>query len=56
MAMAAVRTGVDCSNSDENRTNVKSMPKNSNNWLLNTLPSRQPKSPSRDIIEHFNIL
>jgi len=39
-----------------NCTNVNSMPKNSNNWLLNTLPSRWLKSSSRDIIEQFNIL
>jgi len=53
MAIAAVRTGIDGSNADENHTNVNSMPKNSNNWLLNTLPSRQPKSSSYDIIEQF---
>jgi hypothetical protein len=54
--MAAVRTGIDGSNSDENHTNVNSISKNSNNWLLNNLPSRRPKSSSRDIIEQFNIL
>jgi hypothetical protein len=42
MAMAAVKTGIDGSNADENRTNVNSMLKNSNNWLPNTLPSRWP--------------